>query len=276
MCWAMHTVAVLSDTYYDMISFSDHNDVVGMTLKSDGSNLLFSVGDLLNDWSSAFVASANVWNHYCITSQAVDDPNVTGTGSGPVRVKGYANGIEVVSTDVAPDGGAGAANPAARALEAPLQNNLSAPPAGPSYISLFNSRASDSDAGAVFQGNIAAVKIWEGILTPEEIRREMFSLSPARRTGIWAFSPLTNINYATKNYGGTDWTLMGTDLTNGTAEPAGVVWDPGWRLRQTTNTAAIISAILSGTVTASITEADIVTGGKTIIITLSGDTWVLP
>lgn len=273
MCWALHTSA-LTDTYYDMVSYSDHNDVVGMTLKSDGAgHLKFGVGDLLNDWSSNFIADANVWNHYCITSQAVDDANVTGTGSGPVRVRGYANGIEVVSTDVAPDAGAG--NSAARAIEAPQQNNQSAPPGGPSFISLFNSRASDSDAGAVFQGNIAAVKIWEGILTPEEIRREMFSLSPAKRTGIWAFSPLTNINYATKNYGGTDWTLMGTDLTNGTNEPAGVVWDPGWRLRQTTNTAAIVAAVLSGTVTASITEADIVTGGKTIILTLSGDTWVL-
>ncbi len=33
-------------------------------------------------------------------------------------------------------------------------------------------------------------------------------------------------------------------------------------------------ATLTGTVTASITEADIVAGGKTIIITLTGDTWV--
>jgi hypothetical protein len=34
------------------------------------------------------------------------------------------------------------------------------------------------------------------------------------------------------------------------------------------------SAAITGTATASITEADIVTGGKTIIITLTGDTWV--
>jgi len=34
------------------------------------------------------------------------------------------------------------------------------------------------------------------------------------------------------------------------------------------------SAALTGTVTASITESDIVTGGKTIILTLTGDTWV--
>lgn len=33
-------------------------------------------------------------------------------------------------------------------------------------------------------------------------------------------------------------------------------------------------AAVTGTITASVTETDIVTGGKTIIITLTGDTWV--
>jgi len=37
---------------------------------------------------------------------------------------------------------------------------------------------------------------------------------------------------------------------------------------------AVVSAAITGTITASTTEADIVTGGKTIIITLTGDTWV--
>ena len=40
------------------------------------------------------------------------------------------------------------------------------------------------------------------------------------------------------------------------------------------NEASGISAALTGTVTASITESDIVTGGKTIILTLTGDTWI--
>lgn len=34
------------------------------------------------------------------------------------------------------------------------------------------------------------------------------------------------------------------------------------------------SAVVTGTITASVTEADIVTGGKTLIITLTGDTWI--
>lgn len=37
---------------------------------------------------------------------------------------------------------------------------------------------------------------------------------------------------------------------------------------------AVVTAVLSGTVTASINETDIVAGGKTIILTLSGSTWV--
>ena len=37
---------------------------------------------------------------------------------------------------------------------------------------------------------------------------------------------------------------------------------------------AAASAALTGTATASITESDIVTGGKTIILTLTGDTWI--
>ncbi|MCP4091521.1 MAG: hypothetical protein GY746_17295, partial [Gammaproteobacteria bacterium] len=41
------------------------------------------------------------------------------------------------------------------------------------------------------------------------------------------------------------------------------------------STGAAISCALSGTaLTDSITESDIVTGGKTIILTLTGDTWV--
>ena len=38
--------------------------------------------------------------------------------------------------------------------------------------------------------------------------------------------------------------------------------------------AASVSAAVTGTATAGINEADVVTGGKTIILTLTGDTWV--
>jgi len=34
------------------------------------------------------------------------------------------------------------------------------------------------------------------------------------------------------------------------------------------------TAVVTGTITSSTTESDIVAGGKTIIITLTGDTWI--
>lgn len=44
--------------------------------------------------------------------------------------------------------------------------------------------------------------------------------------------------------------------------------------KQVAPTAAAATAAITGTVTSAATEADIVAGGKTIIITLTGDTWV--
>ena len=52
---------------------------------------------------------------------------------------------------------------------------------------------------------------------------------------------------------------------------------PGWQYwkpRQRRYSAAGKAANLTGTITASVTEADIVSGGKTLIITLVGDTWI--
>jgi len=58
---------------------------------------------------------------------------------------------------------------------------------------------------------------------------------------------------------------------------ATVAWTDGagmGALAVTFKAAPTSSAALTGTVTASITEADIVTGGKTIILTLTGDTFI--
>lgn len=46
------------------------------------------------------------------------------------------------------------------------------------------------------------------------------------------------------------------------------------RMRVTWFVSSAVTAAVTGTATASITEADVVAGGKTIIITLTGDTWV--
>ena len=46
-----------------------------------------------------------------------------------------------------------------------------------------------------------------------------------------------------------------------------------WYLRQIFKLGAATAAV-TGTATAAITETDVVTGGKTIILTLTGDTWI--
>lgn len=272
MCWAMHSGGIVN-TYNDLLTYSDHNEVVGMVLKSDGTNLRLGVGDLLHDWAaSGFIAVDNTWNHFCFTSQATTDANTTGTGSGPARVIAYANGNYSISTDQAEDGGA-----TSRAIEAPLQNNTSAPPAGPSFIAAFNSRASDTDAGAVFQGNICAIKIWESVLTPEEIRREMWSYTPVKWEGLWGFAPLHTLDTRTHLYGSRenlDWTTMGTNFAQGTSDPAGVMWDAPYARRDVSDFFSPTTATLGGTALASIVESDIVAGGKTITITLNGGTWI--
>ena len=57
------------------------------------------------------------------------------------------------------------------------------------------------------------------------------------------------------------------DINKDSMLPSGIVVS-------VTDIAAAISATLTGTITASVVESDIVTGGKTIILTLTGDTWV--
>lgn len=54
----------------------------------------------------------------------------------------------------------------------------------------------------------------------------------------------------------------------------GVAQKGGWNIGVSQFDPPTKTAALTGTATASITEADVVTGGKTIILTLTGDTWI--
>lgn len=78
-----------------------------------------------------------------------------------------------------------------------------------------------------------------------------------------------------------DYRNLWCDLGNqsGNSGRVGVVWfddddNDYWWNSVNAITISVSSAAITGTATASITESDIVTGGKTIIITLTGDTWV--
>jgi len=85
-------------------------------------------------------------------------------------------------------------------------------------------------------------------------------------TQLGKSEPTTNGNATLTQWRADNSTSVGNSTTNNSAE-RGII---GIELKM----AATISAALTGTATASITEADIVAGGKTIIQTLSGDTWI--
>src|SRR3954462_3153720 len=146
MLWALHTGGVVN-SYNDLAGISDHGDVIGMTLKFPGTgSLIFSIGDNLNDWDSNIVIPDDTWHHFCFTTTPWN-----GAATRPALGRGYVDGIEVTNSL----SGAGF-------MTAPDRTNTAVPPAGPSFISLFNTRASDNpgDSTAVFQGNMCAVKIW--------------------------------------------------------------------------------------------------------------------
>ena len=67
-------------------------------------------------------------------------------------------------------------------------------------------------------------------------------------------------------------------LAQATAAATGATWTIGtaatWGAIAAVYKPRTVNAVLSGTALSSITEADIVAGGKTIIITLTGDRWI--
>jgi hypothetical protein len=64
------------------------------------------------------------------------------------------------------------------------------------------------------------------------------------------------------------------DFATGALEPPGVSWAPTWRTRDVSRYVIPASAALSGTALDSCTEADVVAGGQTIVLTLTGDTFI--
>ena len=81
---------------------------------------------------------------------------------------------------------------------------------------------------------------------------------------LWPGQSASLVASSTTNFN-TSWTVSG----------GGASWNPRlWIAAFSEAAAAGAAAALTGTATASITEADIVTGGKTIIATLTDDTYV--
>jgi hypothetical protein len=97
----------------------------------------------------------------------------------------------------------------------------------------------------------------------------------------WQIRESGGVTYWEYGSNGTSWTelwhennpitvtllqVILSDYETAAVNPAGAAWFDNFNV--------VPAAALSGTVTSSITEADIVTGGKTIILTVTDDTWV--
>jgi Concanavalin A-like lectin/glucanases superfamily len=199
MVWACHTNGFVND-YQDIFGLSDTNNVIGLGLYNNvagipgSTDYYFNIGDLNSDVPGNRIIPDNQWNHYCLSIE-----DVPGTGT---RAIGYLNGCEHVRGSL-----------------------INAFP--PTFMSNFNSRASDTDTGAVWTGNMCGLKIWEDrALTPEQIRKEMWCYMPVIRDGLWACSPWIDVNARTDNYGiAGAWSTQSVYFTTGSSDPAGVVWD---------------------------------------------------
>jgi hypothetical protein len=113
--------------------------------------------------------------------------------------------------------------------------------------------------GSGFSGRFANVKLYTEVLSTARLKQELAYYNIQVSTNIWGA-----------------WTLKEhTDLTdasgNGRSLSANgtVSTEAGPPITDGPETVA-----LTGTVTASITESDIVTGGKTVILTVTDSTWV--
>ena len=112
--------------------------------------------------------------------------------------------------------------------------------------------------------------MWDVALTDDEVATLAKGVCPlfVRPGNLLAYWPLIGNNSPEIDcVGRFEMTLTNSPGTS--AHPR--VYMPRQRKA---NQYGLTSAALTGTATASITEADIVTGGKTIILTLTGDTWV--
>ena len=131
----------------------------------------------------------------------------------------------------------------------------------------------DTTSPVQFNGRFYGLKYWDTDLSLAEIHTEKHSvIVKTKLSNNKVFSPhMAGAGERLRDYSqfADDWTANGT-LTDEAPPP--VSWGNAVLLNPFVS--AAISAVTTGTATASITESDIIAGGKTIILTLTGDTWV--
>lgn len=124
-------------------------------------------------------------------------------------------------------------------------------------------------------GRIAEVALWSRVLSGNEIAALARRVSPARfSSGLEGYWPLLGQGSTEPDYSGKvrNGSVTGaTQIAHVPVQPpfGGIVAIGGGGAA-----GGGPSAALTGTITASTTESDIVTGGKTIVLTLTGDTYV--
>lgn len=149
-----------------------------------------------------------------------------------------------------------------------VENTVTVTPSGLNRTAIGAAR--DSSPGSYCDGMIAEVGIWNVALDDAEIAALAKGVSPLliRPQNLVTYVPL--VRDADEDIvGGLSFTAGGTPTIS--AHPRIIM--PSAQIIPFPP-AAGASATLTGTITASVDESDIVAGGNTIILTLTGDTWV--
>ena len=141
---------------------------------------------------------------------------------------------------------------------------------------------SEADATTnAFDGKIAHVHLYNRALSAGEVKLLM-RYPGSINNGLVGYWPLNGVSSKELDYSKNrnHGTVTGALPKHETPFPTAFLFPPRFNIpfkivhKRSHRKITAASAAITGTATASITEADIVTGGKTIIITLTNDTWI--
>lgn len=85
----------------------------------------------------------------------------------------------------------------------------------------------DTEYGLEMDGRIAAIKVWDAVLTPAEINNELYFFTPLRTSGNQIWTPLVadeTVNFRDYSGNAADWTEVGT-IDAGEGPP--ITWRKG-------------------------------------------------
>lgn len=210
MVWAYSSVAAIGDgAYADIMCVRDStvggdpsdDKVVAIYHKDVSTNWIVSMGDDVEDIDGGVRVPANQWRHYTLVSQDMPTQEVC--------ITSYLDGAQQ-----------------RRALDAVTDVTPPIFPNNDCFIQLFNSRSSASDSSSIWQGHMAGFKCWNNVaLTPEEIRREMWTYVPIRKAGLYSALPMINKAHSVFDLTGKTWTVTGADFADSNFNPPGVQWE---------------------------------------------------